>query len=40
MKPKFRLRLKDNTSNTEAENCNQKVLKLHPKTKAKAKAKS
>ena len=37
MKPKFRLRLKDNISNTEADNCKQKVLKLHPDTKAKAK---
>ena len=37
IKPKFRLRLKDNISNTEPENCKQKVLKLHPDTKAKAK---
>ena len=37
MKPKFRLRLKDNISNTEADNCKQKVLKLHPDTKAKEK---
>ena len=37
MKPKFTLRLKDNISNTEADNCKQKVLKLHPDTKAKEK---
>ena len=37
MKPKFRRRLKDNISNKEADNCKQKVLKLHPDTKAKAK---
>ena len=37
MKPKFRLRLKNNISNTEADNCKQKVLKLHPDTKTKAK---
>ena len=36
-KPKFRLRLKDNVSNTEAENYKEKVLKLNPDTKAKAK---
>ena len=37
MKPKFRLRLKDDISNTEADNSKQKVLKLHPDTKAKEK---
>ena len=37
IKPKFRLRLKDNISNTEADNCKQKLLKLHPDIKAKAK---
>ena len=37
MKPIFRLRLKDNVSNTEADNCKQQVLKLHPDTKAKSK---
>ena len=37
MKPIFRLRLKDNISNTEADNCKQQVLKLHPDTKAKSK---
>ena len=37
MKPKFRRRLKDNISNKEADNCKQKVLKLHPDTNAKAK---
>ena len=37
MKPKFRLRLKSNISNTVADNCKQKVLKLHPDTKTKAK---
>ena len=37
MKPKFRLRLKDNISNTEADICKLKVLKLHPDTKTKAK---
>ena len=29
--------MKDNISNTEADYCKQKVLKLHPDTKAKAK---
>ena len=37
MKPKFKLRLKDNISNTEANNYKQKVLKIHPDKKAKAK---
>ena len=37
MKPKFRLRLKDNISNTEAGNCKQKVMKLHPDTEARPK---
>ena len=37
MKPKFRLRLKDNISNTEADICKLKVPKLHPDTKTKAK---
>ena len=35
MKPKFKLRLKDNISNTEANNYKQKVLKIHPDKKAK-----
>ena len=37
MKPKFVLKLKNNISNTEADNCKQKILKLRPDTKAKAK---
>ena len=37
MKPKFRLRLKDNISNNEAGNCKQKVMKLHPDTEARPK---
>ena len=37
MKPKFKLRLKDNISNTEANNYKQKVLKIHPDKKAKTK---
>ena len=37
MKPIFRLRLKDIISNTETDNCKQKVLKPHPDTKAKTK---
>ena len=37
MKAKFRLRLKDDISNTETGNSKQKVLKLHPDAKAKEK---
>ena len=35
MQPQFRPRLDGNISNKEADNCKQKVLKLHPDKKAK-----